>query len=107
MVDPHEGFIPSKRQGFGCRESYDERTGQSWESRNSDGAERIGLDSGLFERRVEHRQDPLKVCTSGDLGDHAGKLLMQQFLSRYALGEHASMGIDQSCCGFIAGRFDR
>ena len=76
MVDSHNGFVPSKRQGFGCRESYDERTGQSWESRYGDGAERIGMDSGLFERRVEYWKDSLKVRTSGDLGDHAGKLLM-------------------------------
>jgi hypothetical protein len=65
------------------------------------------MDSGLLERRVEYRQDSLKVRTRGDLGDYAGKLLMQEFLSRYALSEHASMGIDQGCCGFIAGRFDR
>ena len=70
MVDLDHRDVVRQGESFGEGHAHEQRTEQSRTACEGDGIQFVGGDAGLLERRVDHRDDVLLVCTRGQFGDH-------------------------------------
>ncbi len=106
MVNADERLAQGKRHRLAGLETHHQRRRQSRPSRRRHGIELVGLNSGLAQRGVRHRNQILQMLTSGEFGDDAAVFAVDVELGADDAGEDGAAVFDDGGGGFVTRGFD-
>ena len=97
----------SEAERLGRHQSHQERPGQTGPIRHGHRVEFRQLDLGLSQGVVNHRQNPLDVCPTGDFRHDAAEAPVQIVLRRDHGSQHVEFVGHHRRGRLVAGRLDR
>ena len=106
MIDGNQRQVCGQGQGFGRDDADQQGPRQPGGVGHGDCIQIVQFNRCRFQRLVDHGNDSLDMGSSGDLGHDSVKLPVQFILGRDDAAENLSVGVDNRCRSFIAGRFN-